>query len=670
VTGTGSGQSVSYTVLAMNALGQVTQAQSGNGVTTVNAYDSQTARLQAIQATLSGQSSGNVLNHAYAWDAIGNLTTRADNTPGVGTQESFSYDSVNRLTLATILGGAVSPPQVTEVMYDARDNITYKSDVGRYWYDPQRPNRMTQVTLETAAGAQIALTGTRALSYAFDNTRTGAQTVNGVTVGNGNLEYTVSQDTVNNRHTVRSETYTSFNMPSQIVYGNFVTTTSSTSDRTLSFVYGPEHQRVKQTVQLSGSGTSSYKAGTTWYMNGIDSLGLSYEKEVQDNGTTEHKHYVGVGADTFAIFVSRTGNLNGNPATTTSYLHKDHLGSVAAITNEAGTTVERLAYDPWGKRRQTNGIKDSADSIVGQKTERGYTMHEHLDEVGVIHMNARIYDPLIGRFMSPDDVIPNPTDLKAFNRYSYVANNPLRLVDPTGHLEEEPGRRSGDSGAGEVRVPRIDTMAFGGVSFYFADDGAMERAAAFGGASNTAPATDKTLTSTSVNLGQATEDSKDDSQGTASKTTSPSPACSGEHGDCVVVSSKRDATSESQATQQTLGDQVKEMLNELQRTGCVQIGSTCTGFEAGVGGTVKAVAPQFLKYADPKFAQQLATQLSRDGSKSIFRSMASLETRIEEHISKLDSLQFKSSVEREIRTFQKQLETIQQFIVDNGLKLP
>lgn len=58
---------------------------------------------------------------------------------------------------------------------DARDNITYKSDVGRYWYDAARPNRMTQVTLETAPGAQVALNGTRALSYAFDDTKPGAQ---------------------------------------------------------------------------------------------------------------------------------------------------------------------------------------------------------------------------------------------------------------------------------------------------------------------------------------------------------------------------------------------------------------------------------------------------------------------------------------------------------------
>ncbi len=53
----------------------------------------------------------------------------------------------------------MSPPTTTEVMYDARGNITYKSDVGRYWYDGARPNRMTNITLETAPGAQIAFTG-------------------------------------------------------------------------------------------------------------------------------------------------------------------------------------------------------------------------------------------------------------------------------------------------------------------------------------------------------------------------------------------------------------------------------------------------------------------------------------------------------------------------------
>lgn len=437
VTGGGTNgftQTVSYQVLAMNAQGQITQYRYGNQVTTVKTHEPATGRLTAQSATFDGQGSGNVLAQTYSYDSLGNLTARTDSSPGVGTQESFSYDSLNRLTNTTILGGGVSPPQTIEVLYDARGNIAYKSDVGRYWYDAARPNRMTNVTLETAPGAQLPLTGTRALSYVFDDYRSTAQSVNGTTVGNGNLEYTVSQDTANNLHTLRSESYTSFNMPQQIVFGNFITSTTSTADRTLSFVYGPEHQRIKQNVTLSGNGTSVYSAGNTWYLNGDDGLGLSFEKEVKDNGTTENKHYVSAGNLVFAMFTSRSGNLNGKPATTIAYYHHDHLGSLAVITDESGAVTERLSYDPWGKRRYANGVPDTLDSVVGYATDRGYTMHEHLDEIGVIHMNGRIYDPLIGRMMSADPFIQAPTNLQSYNRYAYVTNNPLAMTDPSGYL--------------------------------------------------------------------------------------------------------------------------------------------------------------------------------------------------------------------------------------------
>jgi RHS repeat-associated protein len=69
---------------------------------------------------------------------------------------------------------------------------------------------------------------------------------------------------------------------------------------------------------------------------------------------------------------------------------------------------------------------------VSTYSDRGFTMHEHLDEMGVIHMNGRIYDPLIGRFMSADPTIQAPYNLKSFNRYSYVWNNPLKKYDPSG----------------------------------------------------------------------------------------------------------------------------------------------------------------------------------------------------------------------------------------------
>jgi RHS repeat-associated protein len=331
------------------------------------------------------------------------------------------------------MGGALTQAQMTEVQYDALGNITYKSDVGEYWYDAARPSRMTSVTLTTPSSAQVALAGTRGLSYAFDDYLSGAQSIGGTTIGNGNLMYTVSHDTVNSIHTVRSETYTSFNMPSQVVYGNFVTNTSSTADRTLSFVYGPEHQRLKQTIALSGNGTSSYQSGTIYYANGVDSLGLSFEKAILSSGLTENKHYLAASGEVYAIYVSRTGTLGGNPASSANYVHQDRLGSVGVITSETGAVKERFAHDPWGKRRYTNGSADVLDAIVGSNTRRGYTMHEHLDEVGVIHMNARIYDPLIARFMSADSVIPNPADLKSFNRYSYGNGNPMIGSDPTGH---------------------------------------------------------------------------------------------------------------------------------------------------------------------------------------------------------------------------------------------
>jgi YD repeat-containing protein len=62
------------------------------------------------------------------------------------------------------------------------------------------------------------------------------------------------------------------------------------------------------------------------------------------------------------------------------YFHHDQLGSVAAVTDEAGSIVERMAYDPWGKRRGVDGAADGTDGLVGRTTDRGFTEHEHLDE--------------------------------------------------------------------------------------------------------------------------------------------------------------------------------------------------------------------------------------------------------------------------------------------------
>ena len=72
-------------------------------------------------------------------------------------------------------------------------------------------------------------------------------------------------------------------------------------------------------------------------------------------------------------------------------------------------------------------------------TARGFTGHRHLRGLGLIHMKGRVYDPEIGRFMSPDPFIQSPMNSQSFNRYSYVLNNPLSLVDPSGYIAYSAG---------------------------------------------------------------------------------------------------------------------------------------------------------------------------------------------------------------------------------------
>lgn len=93
-----------------------------------------------------------------------------------------------------------------------------------------------------------------------------------------------------------------------------------------------------------------------------------------------------------AQYIKREGNLNGKPTTSISDFHHDHLGSIAAISNELGQITERLAYDPWGRRRMVNGQTDVNDTLYGVNTDRGYALREHLDEMGIVHMNGRIYE--------------------------------------------------------------------------------------------------------------------------------------------------------------------------------------------------------------------------------------------------------------------------------------
>lgn len=106
------------------------------------------------------------------------------------------------------------------------------------------------------------------------------------------------------------------------------------------------------------------------------------------------------------------------------YYHPDHLGSSSIITNASGGKEERVAYYPFGSTRLDDG------AIINLKHK--YTGQELDSETGLYNYNARLYDPDLARFMTPDKLQSNYYNPQSLNRYSYVGNNPLNYTDPTG----------------------------------------------------------------------------------------------------------------------------------------------------------------------------------------------------------------------------------------------
>ena len=117
------------------------------------------------------------------------------------------------------------------------------------------------------------------------------------------------------------------------------------------------------------------------------------------------------------------------------YICRDYLGSITHITNADGSLKAEYSYDAWGRLR--NLVTQEAYAPGSEPVlfiGRGYTGHEHLPWFGLINMNARLYDPALGRFLSPDPYVQAPDFSQSFNRYSYCLNNPLRYVDKNGEM--------------------------------------------------------------------------------------------------------------------------------------------------------------------------------------------------------------------------------------------
>jgi RHS repeat-associated protein len=201
----------------------------------------------------------------------------------------------------------------------------------------------------------------------------------------------------------RANTWTAANKLRQIIQNN---------GRTTTFAFDADRQCIIQ--QESGGSDGTIK---TIYVSPI------YEKMM--SGTLiEERHYIMTPLGRTAMRTVRDDNI-----VETRYYHADGHGTIHAVTDEEGNVEQSFYYDPWGK--QTIVCNNRVDA--GGRQTRGYTDHEMLTDYNLIHMNARLYDPIIARFISADRVVQDMGDSQTYNRYSYCANNPVNTTDPTGN---------------------------------------------------------------------------------------------------------------------------------------------------------------------------------------------------------------------------------------------
>jgi RHS repeat-associated protein len=260
---------------------------------------------------------------------------------------------------------------VVSLTYDSLGNITHKSDVGNYAYDGSRRHAV----VDTSGGsAQLAST------YSYD--------------GNGNMTAGAG----------KTYTWTLANQVKRAEKGGIWS----------EFQFGASNQRVLQTNNLGQS---------IYYVSG------SFEEVRHPSGLIERKFYIYAPTGRVAVRVERN-----NGAHETRWFHHDGLGSINAVSDEGANIVQRFAYDAWGKRTNpSNG--STITSTTNSGVTRGYTDHEHLDDLGLVHMNGRVYDPTLSRFLSADPFIDDVSDSQSYNRYSYVSNNPLNHTDPSGFFK-------------------------------------------------------------------------------------------------------------------------------------------------------------------------------------------------------------------------------------------
>lgn len=325
----------------------------------------------------SSAATSSILDVSYAFDAIKNELTSRITSGDISISEGFIYDNNNRLTEWT------NP--VTDAMhknvYDQQGRITENNQVGKINFGSSGSiYRPSTIDLNTEGKNYYTNENIQKIGFNENNDPT---FIDGV-IGDAAFSYGLS------------------NMRQVVSYGgNF-------------------------DVNSQGKFTKFY------------SEDASFEITV-DNTTGKEKHILYIGGSPYNSNILYLKDFNQSQASY-HYLHKDYLGSILAITDSNGKKLEQRHYDAWGNLTH---LKIGTAAVITDQNlikntqlllDRGYTSHEHFQELGIIHMNGRLYDPILRRFLNADENIQDPFNTQNYNKYGYVLNNPLMFNDPSGEF--------------------------------------------------------------------------------------------------------------------------------------------------------------------------------------------------------------------------------------------
>lgn len=370
-------------VTSMDAFGNISNAQMAEDkIESSVLYAPETGQMRS---SFAQNQSNETLHHLYynLYDLYGNLKGYDNHVTGVS--EAYVYDDLHRLTSNT---ASYNGSQITDVSYDYDNigNFKYKSD-----YSSSSSNAYLYGNSAKDAGGnagsnavrQVTLKDNSIAQFAYDNK-------GNMTSGDG-----------------LAATYFAYGKPHTLTRNN----------KTSEFAYGSDRARYKQIAE----------GKTTYYIDKFFEVeGEDWRAYISDAAVI---HYT-------AANVSENQQQDIN----IRYLLRDRLGSAATLVDDKGRVKERRRFDAFGKPRSTgpDALSSSTLAAFGGDaaiTNRGFTDHEHLDDQELIHMNGRVYDYNLGRFMSVDPFLHGGS--QGINPYSYIMNNPLAGTDPSGYKPEE-----------------------------------------------------------------------------------------------------------------------------------------------------------------------------------------------------------------------------------------